>query len=296
MASISSACKLSKAPIIDSATDTDVIGRDGVACATNIQTCTPFEYETISGGGVSNKRGDLVTPLLTIEAAPIVDTAQTSIVSTDTLHRNGFTVVSDIDGMTLHKNGVAREAVPDGVMYRLPTVDVEKIDDEVNLAIALHRKALMSRVLKRMIRHRKRGHRPADPDNCGGCGLNMNRKPATRLKPDAERHGESRGLVASAGLDYITGLPADNDGNTAVLGMVIASRKKGQSVAWYEPVKSHSGDDAIAAFKECEFRLSMMFSKGEFKLTRVHSDCELSLIGPLRGFLKERHIIMANTN
>ena len=81
----------------------------------------------------------------------------------------------------------------------------------------------MSRVLKQIIQHRKRGHRPADPDNCDGCGLNMARKPATRLKPTAQRHVESRGLVA--GVDYVTGLPIDNDGNTAVLGVVIASQK-----------------------------------------------------------------------
>ena len=61
-------------------------------------------------------------------------------------------------------------------------------------------------------------------------------------------------------------------------------------MAWYHPVKSHSGDDAIAAFKEYEFRLSMMFPPGEFKLARVHTDCELSLIGPLREHLKERQI------
>ena len=57
-----------------------------------------------------------------------------------------------------------------------------------------------------------------------------------RLKPDAKRHAESRGHVG--GLDYITGLPPDNDGNTAVLGLVVASRTAGQSVAWYQPVKS----------------------------------------------------------
>ena len=288
VASISSACKLDRGPMIDSATDTDVIGTDSVACATNVQTCEPLEFETISGGGVSNKRGDLSTPLLTMEAAPIVDTARTSIVSTDTVHRKGYTIVSDVSGMTLHKDGVAYEAVPDGVMYRLPVVDEGKMDAEVNLAVALHKKTVMSRVLRQMIQHRKRGHRPADPDNCDGCGLNITRKPATRLKPNAQRHAEHRGLVA--GVDYVTGLPVDNDGNTAVLGVVIASREKGQSVAWYHPVKSHSGDDAIAAFKECEFRLSLMFPPGEFKLARVHSDCELSLIGPLREFLKGRQI------
>ena len=154
VASISSACKLSKGPIIDTATDTDVIGTDSVACATNVQTCEPFEFETISGGGVSNKRGDLSTPLLTLEAAPIVDTAHTSIVSADTVHRNGISIVSSSEGMSLHKDGVACEAVPDGVMYRLPVVDVGKVDDEINLAVALHKKTVASRVLKRMILHR----------------------------------------------------------------------------------------------------------------------------------------------
>ena len=36
--------------------------------------------------------------------------------------------------------------------------------------------------------------------------------------------------------------------------------------------------------------LSMMFPPGEFKLSRVHDDCELSLIGPLSSHLKERQI------
>ena len=80
-----------------------------------------------------------------------------------------------------------------------------------------------------------------------------------------------------------------------MLGVVIASREKGQSVAWYHPVKSHSGDDAIAAFKECEFRLSLMVPPGEFKLARVHSDCEKSLIGPLCELLKARGIWPTNT-
>ena len=293
VASISSVCKLSKAPLIDSATDTDVIGTDSVKHATNVQTCKPFEFETISGGGVSNKRGDLVTPLLTMESAPIVDTARTSIVSTDTIHRKGFTIVSDVTGMSLHKDGVAYEAVPDGVMHRLPVADEGKTDASINLSVALHRKTVLDRVLRKMIQHRKRGHRPADPEDCDGCALNLVRKKANRLKPDAQRHSESRGLIA--GVDYITGLPVDNDGNTAVLGVVIASREKGQSVAWYHPVKSHSGDDAIAAFKECEFRLSLMFPPGEFKLARVHSDCEKSLIGPLCELLKARGIWPTNT-
>ena len=85
-------------------------------------------------------------------------------------------------------------------MYRLPVVDKGKTDAEINLAVVLHRKTVMSRVLKQIIQHRKRGHRPADPDNCNGCGLNMTRKPATRLKPTAQRHAKSRGLIA--GVDY----------------------------------------------------------------------------------------------
>jgi hypothetical protein len=187
VASISSVCKLSNAPLIDSATDTDIIGTDSVAHATNIQSCKPVEYQTISGGGVFNKRGDLETPLLKMESAPVVSTARTSIVSSDTVHRNGYTIVSDVTGMSLHKDGVAYEAVPDGAMYRLPVVDKGKSDAEINLAVALHRKTIMSRVLKQIIQHRKRGHRPADPDNCDDCGLNMTRKPATRLKPTAQR-------------------------------------------------------------------------------------------------------------
>ena len=167
-------------------------------------------------------------------------------------------------------------------------VDSGKVDDEINLAVALHRKTIMTRTLKRMILHGKRGHRPASPEDCDGCAMQLTRKLAYRLKPDAKRHAKSRGHVD--GLDYITGLPPGNDGNTAVLGLVVASRTAGQSVAWYQPVKSHSGDDAIAAFNECEFRISLMFPPGEFKLARVHSDCEPSLIGPLCKLLKSRGV------
>ena len=103
--------------------------------------------------------------------------------------------------MTLQKDGIAYEAVPDGNMHRLPVVDSAKIDAEVNHAITLHRKTVMARVLKKMILHRKRGHRPADPDGCDGCGLQLTRKPARRLKPDAQRRAESRGHVG--GIDYI---------------------------------------------------------------------------------------------
>jgi hypothetical protein len=97
----SSVCKLSKAPLIDSATDTDIIGTDSVAHATNVESCKPVEYQTISGGGVFNKRGDLQTPLLNLESAPVVSIAHSSIVSSDTVHRNGYTIVSDVTGMSL---------------------------------------------------------------------------------------------------------------------------------------------------------------------------------------------------
>ena len=46
----------------------------------------------------------------------------------------------------------------------------------------------------------------------------MARKPATRLKPTAQRHVESRGFIA--GVDYVTRLQVDNDGNIVVLGVV----------------------------------------------------------------------------
>ena len=293
LAKVMSDCKLSKGPIIDTATDTDVIGSDSMAYATNAQSCTPFEYETISGGGVSNERADLATPLVTMLAAPIVKTSRSSIMSASTIHDAGFTMVSDSAGLSLHKDGLATEAIPDGNMYRMPVVDKARVDDEVNHAVRLHKKTVMARILKKMILHRKRGHRPADPVDCHGCALQLTRTPARRLKPEAKRTAESRGYVA--GIDYITGLPPDNDGNTAVFGLVVASRQKNQSVAWYQPVKSHSGDDAIAAFKECEFRVSMMFPPGEFKLARVRSDCEKSLIGPLCAMLKARGIWPTNT-
>ena len=227
LAKVMSDCKLSKGPIIDTATDTDVIGSDSVACATNTQSCKPFEYETISGGGVSNERADLATPLVTMLAAPVVKTSRSSIMSASTIHDAGFTIVSNSDGLSLQKDGVATEAIPDGNMYRMPVVDRARVDDEVNHAVRLHKKTVMARILKKMILHRKRGHRPSDPTDCHGCALQLTRTPARRLKPEAKRRSESRGHVV--GIDYITGLPPDNDGNTAVFGLVVASREKNQS-------------------------------------------------------------------
>ena len=274
-----SPCKLARGPIIDTATGTDVIGADSVACATNIQVSTPFEFSTMAGTGVSKQRGDLSTPLIDIKSAPTVKAAATSLISATTIHDNGYTTVSDNSGMTLQRDGLAHEEVRDGNMFRLLVVEKAKIDAEVNLAVARHRKTIIARMLKKMIEHRKRAHRPTDPDGCDGCALQMSRKLARRLKPDARRHGEDRGLVV--GMHYITGLPADNDGNIAAVGLAVASRAEGKLVAWYHPVKPHSGDDVIAAFKECEFRLSQLFPPGEFRIARVHCDCEPSLIGPL---------------
>ena len=57
-------------------------------------------------------------------------------------------------------------------------------------------------------------------------------------------------------------------------------------------MKSHSGPDAITAFTECEHHVSLMFPLGEFKLSRVHSDCEPSLIGSLVKHLKSRDLCM----
>ena len=207
--------------MIDSATDTDAIGSDSVACATNVQSCKPFKLETISGECVSKGRADLVTPLVTLVAAPVAKSSKSSIVATNTIHDVGHRIVSDSTGLTLHKDGLVTKAVPDGNMHRLPVVERSRVDDEMNCAVRLHRKAVMARVLKKMMLHRKRGHRPADTVDCDGCALQLTRTPTHRLKANAKRHGESRGLVA--GIDYITGLPADNDGNAAAFGLVVAS-------------------------------------------------------------------------
>ena len=56
--------------------------------------------------------------------------------------------MSDVTGMSLQKDGVAYEAMPGGVMYRLSVVDKGETDAKINLAVALHRKTIMSRVLK----------------------------------------------------------------------------------------------------------------------------------------------------
>lgn len=294
LAKIASHCNLKQGPVIDSATDLDIISSSDLACAEDVQSCTPVEFSTVSGNGVSKQRADLHTPLVSLIAAPVVKSAPNSIVSTSTIHDAGFTVVSSSKGMTLHKDGTATEAVPSGNMYRLPVTEGSKVDAEVNFAVAQHRTKIMARVLKKLILHRKRGHRPTDPWGCPDeCGLQLSRKPATKSKPSSRHQGDSRGYVT--GLDYITGFPADNDGNTAALGLVVAPKGGGRSVAWYQPVTSHSGSDAIAAFNECEFQISRMFPPGEFKISRVHSDCEPSLIGPLAAVLKARGIWPTNT-
>ena len=149
MAKVTSSCDLDRGPLVDSATDTSVIGADSFACVTNIQSCEPFEMETISGTVVSKQRDDLKTPLLTILGAPIVVSSKTSIVANTACHDQGYTIVSDSNSMTLQKDGVSYEAVPDGNMYRLHVVDIGKIDDEVNHAVSLHRKTVLARASRR---------------------------------------------------------------------------------------------------------------------------------------------------
>jgi hypothetical protein len=201
-AKITSDCSLQQGPVIDSATDLDIIGNNDLACAKNIQSCDPVEFLTASGKGVSKLRGDLSTPLVDLTAAPIVKSSSNSIVSTATVHDAGFTIVSSSKGMTLHKGGLVTEAVPSGGMYRLPVTKGDSVDAEVNYAVAQHRNKVMSRVLKKLLLHRKRGHRPADPVGCpDGCGMQLTRKPARKSKPNARRHGDARAYVI--GLDSL---------------------------------------------------------------------------------------------
>ena len=134
-AKVRSACAVLDGPIIDSASDTDVIGARDAKSATNVLEHKPFLYKTISGTGETKLRGDLKTPLVTLCSAPIVMSSQDSIVSHETLHGEDYTIVSDKDGTTLQRDGVAIEAVPSGKMYRLPVVPVERVDDEVNYAV-----------------------------------------------------------------------------------------------------------------------------------------------------------------
>ena len=220
-AKVRSPCMVTDGPVIDSATDTDVIGSRDAKHATNVLEHEPFKYSTICGEGETKLRGDLETPLVTLRSAPIVMTSHDSIVSNSTLHGEGFIIVSSEKGTSLVKDGIAVSAVPNGKMYRLPVAARGRVDDEVNYAVALHHKSNLARVLKKLQLHRKRMHRPADLIDCDVCPMLMNRRKAERLSPSATRVGEERGYVA--GLDYITGLPPDNDGNTAILGFVVAS-------------------------------------------------------------------------
>ena len=109
---MTSACRLDSGPLLDSATDIDVIGSPDLARAKNVQPCVPLKYDTIAGGGVCKMRGDLSTPLVDITAAPIIESSKVSIASMSTVHDQGYTDVSDSDGMTLQKDGVAHECVP----------------------------------------------------------------------------------------------------------------------------------------------------------------------------------------
>ena len=60
-----SACGLTDGPVIDSATDSDIIGGKDAGHATNVSENEPFMFQTICGEGETKLRGDLVTPLVT---------------------------------------------------------------------------------------------------------------------------------------------------------------------------------------------------------------------------------------
>ena len=279
-AKASSPCHLLKGPVIDSATDTDVIAGCDEKHAVNVSKVAEQSYGTVGGSAHTDKVGDLVTPLVTLHDAPVLPKAASSIVSHKSLFAAGFTVVSCSKFTALVRDNVAHLAVPDGNFCRLPTVPRRVVDAEINAAIAVGRKANMQREKLKILLHRKRSHRPKDP-LCDDCVQGQMVRAAAKRRGNSATHtGADRGLTG--GLDFIVNLPPDNNGCVSALGLTVSGvNANGErfTVAHYQPVKGHTADEAVKAYDTCESAVLLLKCKPGAVVGRVHSDCDPTLLG-----------------
>ena len=160
----------------------------------------------MSGPGETNRVADLPGVLVDIIQAPVIDKAPNSLISVKTLHDAKYTLVS-APGFTALKHQDEEEshlAVPDGNMVRMPTLDLPKVNVEVNAAIASATLANVKRLRAKIMAHRKRRHRPKDGIDCDDCRQMMRRKPAKRL---ASNLGASRICLEARGKATCRGVP-----------------------------------------------------------------------------------------
>ena len=270
------------APIIDGASSYDVCKKSDCKFALSVtELDQPVKFGTVTDTGTATEVAHMQTPLMDIKEAIVVDTAPDSILTHKTLHDNGVEAIVYMPGKcSLVCGDKVIGAIPDKGMFRMPYEASPQQDELVLDALSKAKKYWMQLVFARMKRHMRRAHRPKSTD-CRTCQEALTQKPpSTRCSQDDKKDGSDRGLVL--GMDYKVGLPIDKDGNTGVLVVVAAGSGVGEAVK----VKTRSGAEALQAYKDAAARVLLHYPVGT-KVSRVHSDCEKSLIaGPLLEHLK----------
>ena len=129
-------------------------------------------------------------------------------------------------------------------------------------------------------------HDPADPENCDDCAMaGITKQPSKQKEPNKYRNAEFDGLVVS--VDFITGLPRDNDGNTCGFHVDEVT----QDLGYIIPCRTQNLGDILNNFKTAIQKLCELVPKKKRHIKTMHSiNLENSFIGDeLAQYIKDNH-------
>ena len=279
-------------PLIDNCTDTSVTSFGDLKMCNGEQSATPVRVETVAGTSISKTTVDMPTMFGPVKSRPMKH-ARRSIAAMQQILDKGYTYVQTRAlgaGLVSETTAEVVECPPEKGLYRLPATNgMAARAAEMQLAERKFRKFVQKRKLQQMLEH-ARTHNPAD-EECDACKqAGITRKPAKRKVPNRYRDQKFDGLVFS--VDYFTGMPEDNDGNTCAFVVDEATHDLGYLL----PCKSRGEEEALDSFLKCIQKIMAKLPKEKRVVKTVHSDIESSVVGAkVARYIKDKQWNQTNT-
>ena len=160
------------------------------------------------------------------------------------LPSKGCTYVQQANSAGFVKGDAVIECPAEGNMFMLPASNAKPARAaEMEIVAAKFKKFVQQRIRNQLLEH-NRTHNPTDAEECDSCKQASNTKePSRRKELNQYRNAEFDGLVLT--VDFITGMPRDNDGNTNAFNVDEATHDLG----YITPTASRSGADTLQNFK-----------------------------------------------
>jgi hypothetical protein len=125
-ARLRSSCKLPRGPCIDGAAEIDVCCPADVRYADAVFSIPPVSYATVAGSGLSNQGVSMSTPLVPISEMVVVSGAQNSLVTHQTLHDAGFSILYEPEGAAKAVIDFSAQLPTQGLFKILPRIKCPK--------------------------------------------------------------------------------------------------------------------------------------------------------------------------